>query len=80
MLIINSPIPFTYIRNEGKAGRLGIQPVAVVADGKRGRLFLSPPDDMVNIANLAEPAWLPKTKTEGKAQVNIGLYGLNSWG
>ena len=36
------PISPDYIRKEGKAGRIGNRLMAVVAEGKRGRIYLSP--------------------------------------
>ncbi|MCD6438841.1 MAG: DUF1156 domain-containing protein [Halomonas sp.] len=37
-----SPIPLKYIREEGKKGKLGTKLLAIVAEGKRGRVYLSP--------------------------------------
>ena len=43
----NTPVPFDYIRNEGKAGRMGQQPMAIVAEGQRGRIYLAPNQNML---------------------------------
>ena len=39
-VVCESTVPFTYIRGEGKAGRMGQQLMAVVAEGQRGRKYL----------------------------------------
>lgn len=36
------PVNFNYIRGEGKAGRISSQLMAVVAKGRRGRVYVSP--------------------------------------
>ena len=41
-LMSGVPIDYDYIRTEGKAGRIGQKLMAVVAESKRGRIFLSP--------------------------------------
>src|SRR6266704_2367941 len=35
------PVPFEYLRSEGKAGRMDAQLIAIVADGHHGRAYLS---------------------------------------
>ena len=41
-IISDVPIPFSLIRAEGKAGRLGTMLLGVVLDGKKERLYISP--------------------------------------
>jgi len=79
-LISGTPIDYDYIRNEGKAGRLGQKLMAIVTDGPEGRVYLSPMAEMEKIASDASPNWRPDTDTCGKCRVNIGLYGLTKWG
>ncbi len=38
----STPVPFDHVRNEGKAGRIGAQLMAIVGEGQRGRVYLSP--------------------------------------
>jgi putative DNA methylase len=42
-LFSNAPIDFKYLRAEAKAGRFGRRLMAVVAEGVKGRIYLSPP-------------------------------------
>ena len=39
-IVTGSPLEPTYVRAEAQAGRMGVMPLAVVADGKRERIFL----------------------------------------
>lgn len=71
------PIGFPYVRNEGKAHRMSYKLMAVVAEGKRGRLYIAPDDAQLLSANVPKPTNYPSGKLSGKAQVNIGLYGLS---
>jgi putative DNA methylase len=41
-LLTGAPIPLEYVRNEGRAGRIGQRLMAIVAEGRNCRLYLSP--------------------------------------
>lgn len=58
-LMSGTPMPFDYIRAEGKAGRIGSRLMAIVAEGERGRVYLSPVLEQENIARQAKPTWQP---------------------
>ena len=79
-LVSGTPIDYEYIRSEGQEGRLGQKLMAVVVEGPKCRLYLSPTAAMEAIAAEASPIWKPETETHGKCRVNIGLYGLTTWG
>jgi putative DNA methylase len=49
-ILTGSPMPLDYIRAEGKAGRMGIRLLGIVAEGARGRIYLSPPTEHERIA------------------------------
>ncbi len=51
-IISGEPIPFDYIRAEGKAGRMGAQLMAIVTEGKRGRNYYSPAQEHTQIAEV----------------------------
>ncbi|MBK8573702.1 MAG: DUF1156 domain-containing protein, partial [Holophagaceae bacterium] len=76
-----SAIPFTHIRLEGKAGRMGSQMIAIAAEYKRGRIYLPPDENHIKIANSAvmdeKPTEeLPKNPRDFKTS----NYGLTSFG
>jgi putative DNA methylase len=52
-------VPFDYIRNEGKAGRMGTKLMAIVAEGQRGRVYLPPDEKQVTAIAEAKPKWKP---------------------
>lgn len=47
--------PLSYVRSEGRAGRLGTQLMAVVAEGKRRRHYLAPTATQVAAAAVPRP-------------------------
>ena len=71
-----TPVALDYIRGEGKAGRMDAKLMAIVAEGKRGRLYLSPNQEHQEIAVKAQPDWKPQTQLVGKVAVNVPLYGM----
>jgi putative DNA methylase len=89
--LTGSPIPRTYIQAEGKAGKLGMKLMAVVADSKSGRTYLSP--DATHEATARESSSRPNVAEArssylagplpNRAGITGGVcsaYGLNTWG
>lgn len=60
-LMSGTPIAGDYIKAEGRAGRMGARLMAIVAEGERGRVFLSPTQEHEEIARGARPEWKPET-------------------
>jgi len=50
-----TPFTYEYIRGEGRAGRMGQQLIAVVAEGDRGRLYLSPSRFQAEASDVERP-------------------------
>lgn len=59
-LLSDSPVDYKYIRIEGQAGRMGQRLMAIVAEGKRGRVYLSPTQEQIQMAESARPTWSPE--------------------
>lgn len=79
-LLSGSPISADYIREEGKAGRLGIRLMCVVAEGGRRRVYVSPTAEAEKIAKSAEPQWKPDVPFFQQALgFRVGNYGLSTW-
>ncbi len=57
-----SPVSFNYVRSEGKAGRIDVKLMAMVAETERGRTYLPPDDKHIAIASKAKPAWIPEAE------------------
>lgn len=80
-IMSTTAMPFKYIREEGKSGRIGQRLMAVVADGKRGRVYLSPTEDMAEVALTAQPDWKPEHKLPvNPRDFKTPNYGLNTFG
>lgn len=79
-LMSHVPIDASYIRTEGKAGRLGYRLMAVVAEGRKGRCYLSPQESYEHAALEVTPDWKPDVAFFQQALgFRIGNYGLTKW-
>ena len=79
-LMSGTPMPFDYLRDEGKAGRLSARLMGIVADGDRGRVYLSPTEDMASVAVSARPDWSPDFEMpRNPFSVRPPLYGLHTY-
>lgn len=80
-LLSGTPISGDYIKDEGKAGRLGARLMAIVAEGERNRIYLAPTQEHEAAARAAQPTWKPDgdiaTRMTGG---NCTPYGLTTWG
>lgn len=79
-IFTNSAIDVKYIKEEGMEGRLSQRLMAIVAEGPKGRMFLSPTVEMEAIASEAVPAWEPAGDLPSKLTGGTCFgYGLNEW-
>ncbi|MFM6139045.1 MAG: DUF1156 domain-containing protein, partial [Sphaerospermopsis kisseleviana] len=75
-----TPVAFDYIRNEGKAGRMEADLMAIVAEGKKERVYISPNDQHINIAFSAQPEWKPEAPLpDNKRNFNTPNYGIDTF-
>lgn len=76
-IVCNEPVALTHIRSEGKGHRIGVQMIAIVADGPRGRVYLRPDEEHVRIALSAQPAWTPNSDLPERALgFRVQAYGM----
>lgn len=80
-LLSGVPISGDYIKAEGKAKRMAARLMGIVAEGAKGRVYLSPTAEHESAVVRANPAWKPdgeiaKRMTGG----NCTPYGLETWG
>ena len=61
-LVCESPVSLNHIRSEGKAGRMGTQLMAMVAEGQRQRIYLPPSDAHEQAADVPLPENVPDTE------------------
>jgi putative DNA methylase len=80
-LISGVPITYDYIRQEGKAGRMGTRLLAIVALGGRGRVYLPPTLAMEATARDARPEWKPELALpDNPRDFKTPNYGLTTFG
>jgi putative DNA methylase len=76
-LFSGQPITLDHIRTEGRAGRLGQHLIAIVAEGRRGKIFVSPDAGQVAAANIPLPRNYPDTDLPDQALgFRIQNYGF----
>ena len=76
----NSPVPLEEVRHQARAGNMGAQMTAIVAEGDRKRLFLSPTDEHIQAPMSAKPAWRPSGSLPEKALgFTVQGYGFTEW-
>jgi putative DNA methylase len=76
-LMSESPMPSAHIKGEGKAGRMGARLMAIVAEGERGRVYLSPTHAHEAAAQQACPQWSPDLTISGSTQyLGVKPYGM----
>jgi putative DNA methylase len=80
-LVCSTAVPFDHIRSEGQAGYMGQQLMAVIAEAQRGRKYLTPTSEHVEIAEKAEPTWKPEAELpDNTRDFRPQLYGMPAYG
>lgn len=81
-LFSETPIKYAYIDDEANAKRMGARLMAIVAEGARGRVYLSPTTEHEAIARQAQPEWKPETPCRGTFASNAQgrIYGFKVFG
>jgi putative DNA methylase len=80
-ILTNSPMSKDHVRREFQEHRAREKLMAVVAEGPRGRFYLSPNQEHEAIARSAEPAWKPDIdmETRSKDLISGRGYGFTKW-
>jgi len=80
-VLSDTAMPFPYIREEGKAGRMGSRLMAVVAEGKRSRVYLSPTKEMEHSAHQLNVGWKPTSELPSNPRdFKTPNYGMTTFG
>lgn len=75
-----APIDFKYCRDEAKAGRMGAKLMAVVAEGRHGRVYIAPNDELAYAADVPEPEEAPQSYLPEQALgFRVQAYGMDQW-
>jgi putative DNA methylase len=76
-----TPSNLDYIRSEGKVGRMDTQLMAIVAEGNKRRIYLSPDEKHENIATSTEPEWKSEAMLpDNTRDIRPQIYGLPTYG
>ena len=69
-----------YVREQAQAGQLAEQMTAIVAEGERKRLFLSPAEAHISASQQAKPSWQPQGDLPEQALgFRVQRYGVTQW-
>jgi putative DNA methylase len=80
-IMSQTAMSFAYIREEGKAGRMGERLMAVVAKGDSGRVYLAPTKEVEEIAASANPKWKPEHELPvNPRDFKTPNYGMRTFG
>lgn len=80
-LLSGSTISGDYIKSEGQAGRMGQLLMSVVLDSSKGRLYISPTDEMTAISLGAKSSYRPIGNVPARLSGGTCVpYGLTEWG
>ncbi|MEY2536446.1 MAG: putative methylase [Verrucomicrobiota bacterium] len=81
-LLSDSAIDANYIRAEAQAGRMGARLLAIILQGDRGPIYVSPSAHDEAIASTAKPLWKPdlKVPTPCHDVDRLPMYGMPTWG
>ena len=79
-LMSGTPIDYNHIRSEGKAGRINTKLMAIMAQGARGRIYLSPTSEHEATALQVHPEWRPEvTLPDNPRDFKTPNYGLTTF-
>lgn len=79
--LTQSPISLNYIRSEGRAGRIGFRLAAIVAEGPRGREYITPTLSDTEIAEIGRPELdgLNQELALNPRDIKAPTYGMTRW-
>ena len=80
MFRVHEPVSNGYVQEQGKSGKMGEVLTAIVAEGNRKRLFLSPTKDHIRAASRANPGWKPVEDLPERALgFTVQGHGITEW-
>jgi putative DNA methylase len=73
-------VPLNYIREEGKAGRMSAQLMAIAAEGPRQRYYVAPNEEHEKAADLPRPDDVPDAEIPHNPRyLTAPNYGMKTW-
>ena len=75
-----SGVAFPYIRSESCEGRMCATLLAIVAEGKNGRVYISPNEEHIQASNVDKPQNYPEGRLAFyPGHLNTNVYGLDEF-
>jgi len=79
-LVCGTAVTLDYIRSESRSKGLSAQLLAIVAEGVRGRGYITASPEHSAVANSATPVWHPQGEiADNPGHTNVYRYGLTNW-
>jgi putative DNA methylase len=79
-LLCGTPVTLAYIRDEGRAGRMGAQLMAIAAEGKRQRYYAAPNKEHEQAADVPRPDDVPEAELSNNPRdIKAPIYGMRTW-
>jgi putative DNA methylase len=79
-IVDNTPISLNQVRAEGRGHRMGHRLIATIAEGNRGRLYLSPDSEQERIASVECPENIPSGELPTNPRdFKTPNYGMTHW-
>ena len=80
-LVCYQDSPEQHVKSESMAGQMGQQLIAIIAEKRRGRIYLPPSEEHLKIAESAKPNWKPETEMNRDTSdlVSGRGYGFFIW-
>ena len=80
-LLSDTAITPAYVKASGRGGKMGQTLIAIVAEGKRQRVYVEPRGDHAQLALSTKPKWKPETSLPISALgFRIQNYGMATFG
>jgi adenine-specific DNA methylase len=80
-IVSDTAITPEYVKAKGKAGEMGQILLAIVAEGKRSRVYVEPTTEHTDLAFSAKPEWSPETPLPNDPRNFWTVdYGLDTFG
>jgi putative DNA methylase len=75
-----SPVSFSYIRSEGKKKKIYSRLMAIVSEGKRGKIYQNPTPEQEIAAQINRPGNYPDAEMSyNPRNFNTPIYGMNNF-
>ncbi|MHA2642873.1 MAG: DUF1156 domain-containing protein [bacterium JZ-2024 1] len=80
-ILTGDPIDYDYVRSEARSGRMGAALVAIVAEGCRGKIYLSADREQETAGKEELAAWRPEEQVINPCHDvdRLPMYGMPTW-